>query len=70
MTTALLKRLLLNGAKKKLPTIMEKSKNLLKKYGREALKRLKTKVKQKANQYKDKNFATKCIRRCSSSNGR
>ena len=77
MTTALLKRMLMSGAKKSFPKILEQSKNLLKKYigpkakklavdtgkkiGREALKRLNTKVQQKAKQYKSKNFATEML---------
>ena len=77
MTTALLKRMLLSGAKKSFPKVLEQSKNLLKKYigprakklaidtgkkiGREALKRLNTKVQQKAKQYKSKNFATEML---------
>ena len=77
MTTALLKRMLLSGAKKSFPKVLEQSKSLLKKYigprakklaidtgkkiGREALKRLNTKVQQKAKQYKSKNFATEML---------
>ena len=77
MTTALLKRMLMSGAKNSFPKILEQSKNLLKKYigpkakklavdtgkkiGREALKRLNTKVQQKAKQYKYKNFATEML---------
>ena len=77
MTTALLKRMIMSGAKKSFPKILEQSKNLLKKYigpkakklavdtgkkiGREALKRLNTKVQQKAKQYKSKNFATEML---------
>ena len=69
--------MLMTGAKKSFPKILEQSKNLLKKYigpkakklaidtgkkiGREALKRLNTKVQKKAKQYKSKNFATEML---------
>ena len=69
--------MVMSGAKKSFPKILQQSKNLLKKYigpkakklaidtgkkiGREALKRLNTKVQQKAKQYKSKNFATEML---------